>query len=550
MILGSMGQPMSYMEAGVTDAYAWWQRGVIYQVYPRSFQDSDGDGVGDLRGITSRLDYLRWLGVDAIWISPFYPSPMKDFGYDITDHTNVHPMFGDLEDFDALVGEAHHRNIRVIVDYVPNHTSNEHPWFLHSRSSKDDPKRSWYIWRDPAPDGGVPNNWLSVFGGSAWTFDEATHQYYYHAYLEEQPDLNWRNPEVREAMLDVLRFWLERSVDGFRVDALRQLVKDDRFRDNPPNPDYLPGGSPYDALLPVYSTDRPEVHEAIRGMRRVLGEYGEDRVLIGELYLPIERLVRYYGEGGSGVQLPMNFHLISTPWDAEKVGNLIDTYEASLPKSGWPTWVLGNHDRSRIASRVGPAQARVAAMLLLTLRGTPTLYYGDEIGMRDARIPPELVQDPYERNVPGIGVGRDPARTPMQWSQEKNAGFTIGEPWLPVGEDHAEVNVETYKRNPHSMLTLHRRLLALRRAEPALALGSYAQVEATENLLAYARESGGRRYLIALNLGSQPQTLGAAGRVVLSTFLDREGEAIGETLYLRGDEGLILETVGRLGRRS
>ncbi len=534
----------------MTDAYAWWQRAVIYQVYPRSFQDADGDGVGDLPGITSRLGYLRWLGVDAVWISPFYPSPMEDFGYDITDHTNVHPMFGDLGDFDVLVGEARQQNIKVIVDFVPNHTSNEHPWFLRSRSSKDDPKREWYIWRDPAPDGGVPNNWLSVFGGPAWTLDEATEQYYYHAYLEEQPDLNWRNPEVQEAMLGVLRFWLERGVDGFRVDALRQLIKDDRFRDNPPSPDYLVGGSPYDALLPVYSTDRPEVHAAIRRMRRVLEEYGDDRLLIGELYLPIERLVRYYGEGGSGVQLPMNLHLISTLWDAERVGNLIDTYEASLPASGWPTWVLGNHDRSRIASRVGRAQARVAAMLLLTLRGTPTLYYGDEIGMRDARIPPELVQDPYERNVPGIGVGRDPARTPMQWRYEADAGFTTGDPWLPVGEDHAEVNVETQKRNPRSMLALHRRLLALRRAEPALALGSYEPVEAADNLLAYAREKHGRRYLIALNLGSQPQTLGAAGRVVLSTFLDREDEAVGETLYLRGDEGLILETVRRPGRRS
>jgi alpha-glucosidase len=290
-------------------------------------------------------------------------------------------------------------------------------------------------------------------------------------------------------------------------------------------------------------------------MRRVLEEYGDERVLIGELYLPIERLVRYYGEGGSGIQLPMNLHLISTPWDAEKVGSLIDAYETSLPASGWPTWVLGNHDRSRIASRVGRAQARVAAMLLLTLRGTPTLYYGDEIGMRDVRIPPELVQDPYERNVPAIGVGRDPERTPMRWTNEENAGFTTGEPWLPVGEDHHEVNVETHKRNPRSMLALHRRLLALRRAEPALALGSYAPVEAADNLLAYAREKGCRRFLIALNLGSQPQTLaahtlGGAGRVVLNTSLDRENETVGETLYLRGDEGLILETVGSPGRRS
>ena len=527
------------------NTHAWWQRGVVYQVYPRSFADSGGDGIGDLRGITGRMEHLAWLGVDAVWISPIYPSPMVDFGYDVTDHTDVHPMFGTREDFDALVLEAHQLGLRVILDYIPNHTSDDHPWFLQSRSARDDPKRDWYIWRDPAPDGGSPNNWLSVFGGSAWTFDEATGQYYYHAYLKEQPDLNWRNPQVREAMHDIMRFWLRRGVDGFRVDALRQLIKDDQFRDNPPNPDYLPGTSPYDKLLPVYSTDRPEIHEAIRGMRRVLEEYGDDRLLIGELYLPIDRLVRYYGEGGSGVQLPMNLHLISTPWDAESVACLIDTYEASLPPEGWPTWVLGNHDRSRIASRVGRAQARVAAMLLLTLRGTPTLYYGDELGMRDVPIPHELVQDPFERNVPGIGVGRDPERTPMQWSQEENAGFTTGKPWLPVSKDHVEVNVEAQGQDPRSMLSLHRRLLALRRAEPALAVGSYAPVEAARGLLAYSREKDGSRFLIALNLGSEPRTLSAAGlaqggQVILSTFLDREDEAVGERLDLRGNEGLIV----------
>jgi alpha-glucosidase len=528
----------------MTDAYAWWQRGVIYQIYPRSFQDSDGDGIGDLPGITSRLDYLRWLGVDAVWISPFYPSPMKDFGYDITDHTGVHPMFGTLDDFDALVEEAHHRDIRVVLDYVPNHTSEEHPWFAESRSSHDNPKRDWYIWADPAPDGGPPNNWIDTFGeGGAWAWDAGTGQYYYHAHLREQPDLNWRNLEVREAMVDVLRFWLERGVDGFRVDALRHLIKDKELRNNPPNPDYRPGDRPFDALLPVYNTDRPEIHEAIGAMRRVLDEY--DAVMIGELYLPIERLVAYYG---SGVHLPFNFHLLSTPWNAREIASLVEAYEAALPRDAWPNWVLGNHDRSRIASRVGPAQARVAAMLLLTLRGTSTLYYGDEIGMRDVPIPPELVQDPFGENVPSLG--RDPARTPMQWNWTANAGFTTGEPWLPVGEDRAEVNVETHKRNPRSMLALHRRLLALRRAEPALALGSYAPVEAADNLLAYAREKDGRRYLITLNLGSRPQPLGAAGRVVLSTFLDREDEAVGDTLYLRGDEGLILETVRRPGRRS
>ena len=520
----------------------WWESGVVYQIYPRSFMDSDGDGVGDLPGITSKLEYLRWLGIDAVWISPFYPSPMADFGYDVSDYTDVHPMFGTLEDFDALVEEAHRLDLKVILDYVPNHTSEEHPWFVESREERDNPKRDWFIWRDPKPDGGPPNNWVASFGGGAWEWDEGTSQYYYHAYLPEQPDLNWRNPEVRGTMLEVLRFWLDRGVDGFRIDALRQIIKDDSFRHNPPNPDFREGGSPYDALLPVYSTDRPEAHAAIREMRGALAEYGEDRLLIGELYLPIERLVAYYGEDNSGVHLPFNFHLISTPWKAREIARLIETYETALPEGGWPTWVLGNHDRSRIASRIGAAQARVAAMLLLTLRGTPTLYYGDEIGLRDVEIPPELVQDPWERNVPGIGLGRDPERTPMQWGTSPNAGFTTGDPWLPLAGDHETNNVEVQRGDPRSMLTLHRRLLDLRRSEPALAVGSYVPVEAEGDVLAYRREHEGKRFLVALNFGPEPQRprLDDAGCVALSTHLDREDEETGGSLELRGNEGVLL----------
>ncbi|MDP9374012.1 MAG: alpha-amylase family glycosyl hydrolase, partial [Chloroflexota bacterium] len=500
--------------------------------------------VGDLPGITGRLDYLRWLGVDALWISPIFPSPMADFGYDVADYMDIHPLFGTLADFDRLVAEAHRRGLRVILDYVPNHTSDRHPWFVTSRASRDSPKRDWYLWRDPAPDGGPPNNWLSVFGGPAWTLDEATGQYYYHAYLKEQPDLNWRNPAVRRAMLDVLRFWLDRGVDGFRVDALRQLIKDDRFRDNPPNPDYGPGQSPYHALLPLYTTDRPEVQDMIALMRRVTDAYPE-RLLIGELYLPIARLVAYYGVGGRGVHLPFNFHLILTPWDARWIAALIDEYEAALPPGGWPNWVLGNHDRPRVASRVGAAQARVAAMLLLTLRGTPTLYNGDEIGMHDVPIPPDLVQDPFEKNVPGKGLGRDPERTPMQWDAGPGAGFTTGAPWLPLADDYQAVNVAAERDDPRSILTLYRRLIALRRAEPALAVGAYAPVEAEGDALAYIRGAGGRRFLVALNLGGRPQRVAPpspsiAGRVALSTGLDREGEAVWGAIDLRGDEGLVI----------
>jgi alpha-glucosidase len=524
----------------------WWEDAVVYQVYPRSFMDASGDGVGDLPGITRRLDHLRWLGVGAVWVPPFYPSPMRDFGYDVSDYTGVHPVFGALEDFDSLIEEAHRLGLRVILDYVPNHTSDEHPWFVESRSSRDNPKRDWYIWRDAKPDGTPPNNWLATFGGGAWEWDEATGQYYYHAYLKEQPDLNWRNPEVRAAMYDVLRFWLDRGVDGFRVDALRQLVKDEHFRDNPPNPHHHPGQSPYDALLPVYSTDRPEVHAVVREMRRVLGEYGEDRLLIGELYLPVERLVAYYGEDGSGVHLPTNMHLISTPWKAREIAMLMETYEGALPPGGWPNWVLGNHDRSRIASRVGPAQARVAAVLLLTLRGTPIFYYGDEIGMRDVPVPPDRVQDPWEKNVPGLGLGRDPERTPMQWDVSPNAGFCPAgvEPWLPVADDYSKTNVERQREDPASMLNLYRDLLVLRRAEPALLVGSYAPVEATGDLLAYVRAKNGRRFLVALNFGGREQALdlaGLRGRVAAGTHPDRAGEEVAGRLLLRGDEGLVVE---------
>jgi alpha-glucosidase len=376
----------------------WWQRGIIYQIYPRSFMDGNGDGTGDLPGIIGRLDYLEWLGVDAIWISPIFPSPMADFGYDISDYTSVDPLFGTLHDFDRLLAEAHRRGLRVLLDYVPNHTSDRHPWFLESRSSRDNPRRDWYIWRDPSPGGGVPNNWLSAFGGSAWEWDARTGQYYLHTYVKEQPDLNWAHPEVEAGMLDVLRFWFDREVDGFRIDALRQVAKDPAFRDNPPNPDWTPDQRPYNSLLPVYSADRPENLEVVRRFREVTDSY-PDRVLIGELWVPIERLMVCYGV--RGLHLPFNFHLITTPWKARSVSALIDQYEAALPSGAWPNWVLGNHDRSRVGSRVGPAQARVAAMLLLTLRGTPTLYNGDEIGLQDVSIPPDAVRDPFERNVPG-----------------------------------------------------------------------------------------------------------------------------------------------------
>jgi alpha-glucosidase len=465
----------------------WWERGSIYEIYPRSFQDSDGDGVGDLRGITARLPYVRGLGVDAIWLTPIYPSPQADFGYDITDHTAIDPQYGTLEDFDALVVRAHALGLKVLLDYVPNHTSDQHPWFAENPD--------WYYWRDE------PNNWRAVFGGSAW--EAVGDRHYLHTYLREQPDLNWRNPAVREAMLDVLRFWLDRGVDGFRVDALRQLLKDPDWRDNPPNPDW-DGVNEYDSLLPVHTTDLDELQELVAAIRQAIG----DKLMVAEVYVAIERLVRYYGENGRGAQLPFNFHLISTPWDAEAIAELVERYEAALPPAAWPNWVLGNHDRPRIAGRVGPAQARVAAMLLLTLRGTPTLYYGDEIGMTDV---------PIRRYDPG---GRDGERTPMQWTAD--GGFTNGEPWLPYGD--LTVNVEA---GP-PLLTLHRELLRLRRA---FATAPYRTLHAADGVFAYAR---GDDHAVALNLTGEPRPLPVAGEVLLSTHLDGGGAS------LRSDEGVVL----------
>ena len=525
---------------------SWWRNGIFYQIYPRSFQDSNADGVGDLTGIINRLPYLVTLGVDAIWLSPIFPSPMADFGYDISDYTGIDRLFGDMENFDALVHAAHSNGLKIILDLVPNHTSEQHPWFAESRGSRDNDKRDWYIWRDPGPHGGPPNNWLSEFGGSAWTHDTATGQYYYHAFLAEQPDLNWRNPAVREAIYDVMRFWLRKGVDGFRVDVIWHLIKDAQFRDNPPNPNYHEGRPPHEKILTRYSTDQPEVHEVIAEMRRVTDEF-ESRVLIGEVYLPVQRLVAYYGNDLAGAQMPFNFALISTLWSARSIERIVADYESALPAGAWPNWVLGNHDRPRVLSRVGHEQARVAAMLLLTLRGTPTLYYGDEIGLRQATIAPDQVQDPFEKNVPGIGVGRDGCRTPMQWNATPNAGFSTARPWLPVAHDFARENVVNLDAAAGSILSLYKALIRLRKQLPQLVTGTYEPIAAQGDLLLYRRRGETEAVIVALNLGAEPvsvtsSSIGFGSEILLSTFLDRKGESIQGVLELRGNEGVIVGT--------
>jgi alpha-glucosidase len=525
--------------------YLWWQRGIFYQIYPRSFQDSDGNGIGDLPGIISRLDYLKWLGINAVWVSPMYPSPMKDFGYDISDYTGVHPAFGSMQDFDRLLQEVHARDMKLILDFVPNHTSDQHPWFLESRSSRDNPKRDWYIWHDARPDGSPPNNWLSVFGGSGWEWNEKTNQYYYHGFLKEQPDLNWRNPEVQKAMLDVLRFWLDKGVDGFRVDVMWHMIKDDQYRDNPPNPRYEQHMPTYDQLLPVYSTDQSEVHTIVRAMRDVLDQY-ENRMMIGEIYLPIDKLVAYYGDENRGAHLPFNFLLLQMPWEARQIASIIDQYEGALPAEGWPNWVLSNHDQPRLTSRVGKQQARVAAMMLLTLRGTPTIYYGDEIGMQDVPIPFDEVQDPQGLNMPDKNLSRDPARTPMQWDDSENAGFSTVKPWLRIGRNYMHRNVANQRNRPHSMLVLYKRLIELRQSEPALMVGHYVPVHADQQMIAYMRTAEGHdSFLIALNLSHKPSYFTAKhisikGTIEIATAPGMEGMRIENVINLYGDDGIII----------
>ncbi|KRE09951.1 alpha-amylase [Bosea sp. Root381] len=526
----------------------WWQSSVIYQIYPRSFQDANGDGIGDLKGITQRLDYLGGLGIDAIWISPIYPSPMADFGYDVADHCDVDPRFGTLADFDELLAQAHARGLKVLLDFVPNHTSDRHAWFAESRSSRDAAKRDWYLWCDPAPNGGPPNNWISDFGGSAWAWDETSGQYYYHAFLKEQPDLNWRNPAVQAAMYEVMRFWFDRGVDGFRIDVLWHLIKAADFPDNPPNPAYRPAMGEMHRVLQLHSTDQPEVHALAAEMRAIADSYGIaglcERVLLGEIYLPIDPLMHYYGQEHAGVHLPLNFLLIDAPWQAGALADLIAGYEAALPPAAWPNWVLGNHDRPRIARKLGEAKARIAAMLLLTLRGTPTLYYGDELGLNDAKIPPSQVQDPRELREPGLGLGRDPVRSPMPWDGSENAGFSTAPPWLPLNADCHLRNVAEMTGERASILALYRRLLAVRRAHPALAIGAFALLDSAGDVLAYERRHGTQRLIVALNLGTDAQRLElpdwASGcRLLLSTT----AEALlieNNMLLLRADEGGVL----------
>jgi len=517
------------------DTRAWWQDGIVYQIYPRSFMDANGDGIGDLAGVISRLDYLNdgtdgSLGIDAIWFSPFYPSPMFDFGYDVSDYRNIDPAYGTMADFDRLLAEAHKRGIKIILDFVPPHTSHLHPWFVESRTSRDNPKRDWYIWSGPSrplkkrytgadvpPRRYRPNNWQSIFGGPAWTWDEKTQEYYYHHWLIEQTDVNWRNPDLRRAMYDQMKFWLDRGVDGFRLDVINFIFKDKQLRSNP----YCIGRRPYDMQRHLYDKDLlPENLEVVREMRRLVDSYG-NRMLVGEISNddPIVP-ARYYCNGTDGLNLSFYFHFANQRFSADRFRSAIASWEAAVPKKAWPVYFLSNHDRMRHIGRYGThneartlARAQVAAMLLLTVRGTPFLYYGEEIGMGNLPIKKKDLKDPVGIRYWPIPVGRDPARTPMQWDGSASAGFsTGGSTWLPVNPDYRTVNVAAQAGDPASLLSFYRKIIWRRRGNAALTRGTIEILRDTpRQVLAYLREYRDERCLVVLNFSDKPAALSVEG---------------------------------------
>jgi alpha-glucosidase len=481
----------------------WWRDAVIYQIYPRSFQDTTGDGIGDLPGIAARLDYLGWLGIDAVWVSPFFRSPMADFGYDVSDYCDVDPLFGTLKDADRMIAEAHAAGIRVLLDWVPNHTSDRHPWFMESRSSRRSPKRDWYYWRD-GHDGATPNNWLAAFGGPAWTFDDPTRQWYLHLFLAQQPDLNWGNPEVADAMHGVLRFWLDRDVDGFRIDVVHLIGKDPALPDQPVEL------GPIDR---VGIHDDPRTHRLLRGIRRVVDSYPGDRVIVGEVNLHDTSAIRCYYGAGDELHMAFNFLPLATPWTAAAWREVIDVVERDLGRDAWPTWVLSNHDSSRHRTRLGGSEAvsRAAAVLLLTLRGTPFLFQGEELGLEDAVVSPERRVDPG---------GRDGCRAPIPWTGASAHGWATADTWLPW-PPHADVrNAEHERAEPQSILHLYRRLLAVRRASPALRHGDITLLDAPDDVLAYRRWTHGDECIVLVNFGHTEADVPLEGRWALLAASD------------------------------
>jgi alpha-glucosidase len=505
----------------------WWRGGVLYQIYVRSFADSNRDGVGDLAGVRSKLDYLEWLGVDGIWLSPVTVSPDDDFGYDVSDYCDVQPVLGDLAELDRLVADAGERGIRLLLDIVPNHSSDRHPWFVESRSSRDAPRRNWYVWADSRPDGSVPNNWVSAFGGPAWTLDEPTGQYYLHHFLPSQPDLDWWTEGVRDAFDDVLRFWFDRGVAGFRIDVAHGLVKDPELRDNPPDDQW------------AHNMNHPEVHEVYRRWRRIADAYDPPRIFLGETWvLDAEKLGAYYGDGDDELHMAFNFPFVLAPFETARLRPIVEETEAAIPGDGWPVWTLSNHDVPRFPTRWADGderKIRAALLLLFALRGTPVLYYGDELGMPETDVHAEDRLDPARRHNP---PGRDGARTPMHWDASAGAGFTEPEvrPWLPVGRN-ADANVADQRDDPGSVLSFVRELIALRRAESDLHSGAYRTLAAPDRVWAWRR---GNTMAVAVNLSDEAAAVERVeGRVRFATRSERAGETIAGRLELAPWEGVV-----------
>ena len=518
---------------------SWWRSGVLYQIYPRSFADSDGDGHGDLEGIIEHLDHLAWLGVDGIWLNPITPSTNADWGYDVTDYTGVDRDFGDLDVLDRLVARASELGIRVILDLVPNHTSDRHPWFRDARSSRTARHRDWYVWADARPDGSPPNNWVSVFGGPAWTWDEATKQYYLHNFLPEQPDLNWWNEEVRSVFDDILRFWFDRGISGFRIDVAHALVKDRQLHDNPRATADDDAQERALGQRHEFNMNRPEAHDILRRWRAIAEPYGA--ILFGETWvLDLPSLMRFYGGGTDELHLALNVPFMYAELGSD-MRSIVEQVEAALPADAWPTWTGSNHDAGRFATRWchdDDRKVRAALMMLLTLRGTPVLYYGDELGLPETDVPRDRIRDPVGIRGWPDNPGRDRARTPMPWTADPHGGFTSPdvEPWLPLGD--ASRNVAAQRGDPHSVLSLTRALIALRRDRDDLTSGSYTAVDAPEGIWAWRR---GAATVVALNHTESPLELAlGGGEVLLSTRREHAGQGILDRVRLEGWEAIVV----------
>ena len=508
---------MSFTESKMQDNTFWWRGGVIYQIYPRSFMDANQDGIGDLKGITDKLDYVASLGVDGIWLSPFFTSPMLDFGYDVSDYRDVDPMFGTLDDFKALLAKAHDLGLKVMIDQVISHTSDQHPWFQESRRDRTNPRTDWYVWADPKPDGTPPNNWLSIFGGPAWTFDPRRRQYYLHNFLTSQPDLNFHNPEVRAAQLDNMRFWLELGVDGFRLDTVNFYFHDAKLRDNPPvpagSPKTLgaPDANPYTWQRHVYDLSRPENLDFLRELRELMDEF-PGTTTVGEIGddEPLARMAEYTA-GGDKLHMAYTFDLLNAPHSAAYIREVLERFQR-LAGDAWPCWALSNHDVVRSATRWGAgedpsAYPRVALALLFSLRGSVCLYQGEELGLMEAEVPFERIQDPYGKVLWPEFKGRDGCRTPMPWENAENGGFTAAgvTPWLPLEARQLPLAVAQQQDAPASVLNATRRLLAFRRAHPALFDGDLHLVDVGDELLGFVRAGSGESVLCVFNLTGEPR---------------------------------------------